>query len=142
METPTAVSDKRLWIGAGLALLLAIILIAALALVKPPGTTTQSSDVAQSTPAPASLHLSPADAARRAAIAKLGPIDAHLHGHDNGADLYASAMELYNKLTDQEKEHLMNWRTKMDPQAAAALSTKIAPIIQLLRDARTAGQFD
>jgi len=84
-----------------------------------------------STPVP----LSPAERARRAAIAALGPIDKG----PNGADLYREAIKLFSALTDDEKKMLAGNYRSQDPRAAAALYSKLQSIMGLLRQARGAG---
>jgi len=137
MHHATAFDNRRSWIAAGIALLL-VILVLAIRLPPRLQIPSQPATQAQSPTGSTLLNLSPADAARRAAIAKLGFIDPGV----NAVDAYSRAMALYNQLTDAEKNALKDWRTKLDPQSAAALSTKLQPILQLLRDARDAGYVD
>jgi hypothetical protein len=136
MRHPTVVHNRRSWIAAGIALLLV------LSICIPSSLPVQSQPAAQaqSPTGSALLHLSPADAARRAAIAKLGFIDPPRGV--NAVDSYSRAMALYNQLTDTEKNALKDWRTKLDPQSAPALFAKLQPILQLMRDARTADYVD
>ena len=83
---------------------------------------------------------SAAEEARRAAIARLGPIKKR--EGTNGADLYKEAMGLYAGLTEDEKKMLADWKKMGDPNAAAALYAKIQPIMDLLRQARKANYWD
>ena len=96
MRHPSAVYDSRSWIAASIALLLVIL---ALSIWLPPRLQVLSRRAthAQSPTDSTLLDLSPADAARRAAIAKLGPI-IPLPGVD-AVDSYSRAMALYNRLT-------------------------------------------
>jgi hypothetical protein len=139
MHRPTAIHDRRSWIAAGIVLLLVILV---LSIWLPPRLQllSQPATRAQSQTGSTLLNLSPAEAARRAAIAKLGFINPHTGV--NAVDSYSRAMALYNQLTGAEKNTLANWRTKLDPQSAAALSAKLQPILQLLRDARGADYVD
>lgn len=139
MHHPTAVHDRRSWIAAGIALLL-IILVLSIWLPPRLQLLSQPASQAQSQTGSTLLNLSPAEAARRAAIAKLGFINPRTGV--NAVDSYSHAMALYNQLTGAEKNTLANWRTKLDPQSAAALSAKLQPILQLLRDARNADYID
>jgi hypothetical protein len=81
-----------------------------------------------------------ADAARRAAIAAMGPIKKR--EGTNAADYYKEALGLYAGLTDAEKKMLANWRVKGDPKAEAALYAKIQAIMDLLRKGRAANYAD
>lgn len=139
MRHTAAIHDRRPWIGAGIALLV-IILVLSIQLPPRLQVLAQPGAQAQSPTDSPLLNLSPADAARRAAIAKLGPIN--VPAGVNAAESYSRAMALYNQLTDADKNVLQNWRTKLDPQSAAALSAKLQPILRLLRDASDATYVD
>jgi len=84
--------------------------------------------------------ISPAETARRVAIAALGPMK--MRTGLNAADLYKQASELYSQLTPAQRAMLMDWDGKQDPKAAAALFAKIQPIMDLLRRARKAAYVD
>jgi hypothetical protein len=139
MHHPLTAHNRRSWIAAGIALLLFILV---LSIWLPPNLPllSQHATQAQNQTGSTLLNLSPADAARRAAIAKLGFIDAQ--SRVNAADSYSRAMALYNQLTDSEKNALKDWRTKLDPQSAEALFEKLQPILGLLRTARNADYVD
>jgi len=133
---------RLLWIAIGIGLAVAVLLISMIA--RPGGGVSPSSAGGQSAGGQSAgagpLVLSAADAARRAAIAKSGFIQ---HGDGtNAVDLYDQAMGLYNLLTAKEQQALRDWRQKLDPKSAAALYEKIQPIMDLLRNARGAGQAD
>ena len=91
-------------------------------------------------PALSPSDISDAEKARRAAIAALGPIKTRTG--TNAADLYRQALGFYAALTDKEKDMLNHRHDKLDPKAAAALSSKLQPIMDLLRSARDADYVD
>ena len=138
MQETRAIAYKREWIILGVALLLAL---AVWFLLKGPRNSVGAHNPSpDSAAASTSLQLSPADLARRAAIAALGPIETRKG--TNAASLYTQASALYAQLTDAEKQILDQWRDKPDPQTAAALYSKIQPIMDLLRRARKADYAD
>jgi hypothetical protein len=137
MQHPLAANYKRLWAAVAVVLLLVIYLLSWLnAKLSNIAAASKSQTADTSNP----LNLSPADAARRKAIAGLGFIQQH---HDaNAAAIYRQAIDLFNKLTGPEKIALQDWRTKLDPTADAALDAKLQAILQLMRDARYADKSD
>jgi hypothetical protein len=135
MQNTIAGQNRRLWAAACLSLLLVVFLLSIWLGPKLPAIAQTSKPQTNDPTNP--LHLSPADAARRAAIAKLGPIDSQ--PKSNAADTYQRAMALYNKLTPSEQDWLSHWRDRKLPETAANLSEKLQPILQLLDEARAQG---
>jgi hypothetical protein len=135
-EARMAYTQRLRWLACGIVLLgvLVTILITRGPIAPAPqAPVTRDSVVADSTVAGESpVQLSPAEKARRAAIAALGPIDRG----PNGAELYREAMNLFTGLTDDEKKMLSGNYRNQDPRAAAALYSKVQPIMALLRQAR------
>jgi hypothetical protein len=140
MQQPSALQYRPLWIVGALALLLIVFLIV-MAVQPKAARVAPLPEVARDTAAAAGssapLEMTPADAARRAAIAQLGFIKTPAE-HVNAATYYLRARSLYAQLTDPEKQAIANWRTKLDPAAAAELSAKLLPIMQELHNARDA----
>jgi hypothetical protein len=132
--------NRLLWIAAGVGL---VVLVLILSIFAGPRGVPQSSPAGASSAAAsasASPALSAAEAARRAAIAQLGPIK-HPEG-TNAAEMYHQANELYKQLSADDKKALRDMNKDLDPKRVADLTAKIQPIMQLLRDARTANYVD
>ncbi len=129
--------SRYLWLLLG-AILLALVILWPL-LGRRLAPSAQSA-AAQTAAAQQAGSLSPADAARRAFIASLGPIKRR--PGTNAADFYKRAAGLYAQLTDDERNMLNDKPGKLDPKAAAALYAKIQPIMDLIRQGRTADYTD
>ena len=60
----------------------------------------------------------------------------------NAADVYKKAYEMFQTLSKDEKEALANPRAEMDADKAAALFSKLGPIMDLLLQAQGADYCD
>ncbi len=138
MTLPNGTNQSRyLWLLLG-AILLALVILWPL-LGRRLAPSAQASSMAQG-PAADAASLSPADAARRAFIASLGPIKTH--PGVNAADYYKQAHGLYAQLSDNERNMFKGRPKDQDPKAAAALYAKIQPIMDLIRKGRSADYTD
>jgi len=140
MRESLVTRSGRAPLATGVVLLLALLLLSIFGVrhwnvfpAAPPGSGEAASP---STPGV----ISATEAARRAAIAALGPIKKR--PGVNAADLYADAWALFKELTPDEKKMLTQPLDKLDPAAAAALYAKLQPIMAMLRRARNAGYVD
>jgi hypothetical protein len=135
-ETPPR-NGRLVWIAIGIGLVLAVLLVTMIAKQR----AVFVSHVAGASAVPVSSPaFSAGDAARRAAIAKLGPIK-HRDGI-NAADFYKQAIALFKQLSPEDQAALRTTRKKLDPKIAAALFVKIQTIMELLRKAQGANYSD
>jgi hypothetical protein len=60
----------------------------------------------------------------------------------NAADLYRQAFDLFNALTNTDKELVSDWRTNVDAAVEAELCEKLRPICELMHQASTVTNCD